>query len=94
MSSLFEEIRSCRVCEEFLPHKPNPVISGSPGSKIILIGQAPGRKVHESGVPWNDQSGELLRNWLGVTNDIFYDPDAFALVPMGFCYPGKGTSGD
>ena len=94
MSSLFEEIRACRICEESLPHGPNPVISGSPRSKIILVGQAPGRRVHESGIPWDDKSGELLRNWLDVSEEQFYDPDLFALVPMGFCYPGKGPSGD
>src|SRR5690606_12649529 len=66
----------------------------SPESKIAIIGQAPGRKVHESGIPWDDQSGRELRRWMGVDDEQFYNPALFALVPMGFCYPGKGKSGD
>jgi len=92
--SLIEEIRRCRVCEELLPHNPNPVLSFSENSKILIVGQAPGRKVHETGVPWDDKSGELLRLWLGVSEKVFYDTNQIALVPMGFCYPGKGKSGD
>lgn len=82
------------VCKDYLPHVPNPVVQASRRSKIVLIGQAPGRKVQESGIPWNDQSGDELRRWLGVDKDQFYDAQVFALVPMGFCYPGKGVSGD
>ena len=82
------------VCKDHLPHVPNPVVQASRRSKIVLIGQAPGRKVQVSGIPWNDQSGDELRRWLGVDKDQFYDAQVFALVPMGFCYPGKGVSGD
>jgi uracil-DNA glycosylase family 4 len=72
----------------------NPVVSGSPNSKIAIIGQAPGVKVHKSGIPWDDASGKQLRKWLNVTDEDFYNVEKFAIVPMGFCYPGKGTSGD
>lgn len=91
---MFQEIRSCRTCESFLEAGLNPVIAASKSSKIIVIGQAPGRKVHLSGVPWDDKSGENLRNWLGVDKVTFYDVEKLALIPMGFCYPGKGRSGD
>lgn len=91
---LLEEIRNCDVCAGHLPLGPRPVLNFSSQSGIAIIGQAPGRKVHESGVPWDDPSGDRLRQWLGVTKEEFYDPDNFAIVPMGFCYPGKGKSGD
>lgn len=91
---LLEDIRTCRICEEFLDLGPRPVVSASPKSKILVIGQAPGTKVHASGIPWDDASGKNLRKWLGVNNEQFYDPDLFGIVPMGFCYPGKGKSGD
>jgi len=94
MDSLLKEIRSCTICTEFLPLGPNPQVQASPKSRICIIGQAPGKSVHESGIPWNDPSGIRLRDWLGVDEKTFYDPDIFALVPMGFCYPGKGKSGD
>ncbi|WP_258104009.1 uracil-DNA glycosylase family protein [Marinoscillum sp. MHG1-6] len=92
METLLGEIRACQLCKTHLT--PRPILSASSKSKIAIIGQAPGAKVHESGIPWNDASGKLLREWLGVSNDIFYDPEIIALVPMGFCYPGKGKSGD
>ncbi len=91
---LLEDIRSCSICEEFLDLGPNPVVSASPKSKILVIGQAPGTKVHASGIPWDDASGKNLRKWLGVSNEQFYNPNLFGIVPMGFCYPGKGKSGD
>ena len=91
---LAAEISKCVVCAQFLPFSPKPIFSFSGESKIVLIGQAPGTKVHESGVPWDDASGERLREWLGVTSEEFYDTKNFAIVPMGFCYPGKGKSGD
>lgn len=91
---LLSDIKQCRICEEFLELGPNPVVSVSKKSKILVIGQAPGTKVHASGIPWDDASGKNLRKWLGVTNEQFYDPDLFGIVPMGFCYPGKGKSGD
>lgn len=91
---LLNSIAQCSVCEAHLPLGPRPVISVSPESKILVVGQAPGIKVHASGIPWDDQSGKNLRSWLGVTNEQFYNTDLFGIVPMGFCYPGKGKSGD
>ena len=92
--SLIEEIKKCTICAEYLPLGPRPVVSFHPDAKIIIIGQAPGTKVHASGIPWDDQSGKRLRSWLGVNDETFYNPAKFAIVPMGFCYPGKGKSGD
>ncbi len=94
MKKLLQEIRSCTTCCKFLPNAPRPILQASPSSKIVIIGQAPGQKVQNSGIPWGDQSGNELRRWLGVTKDQFYDEKIFALVPMGFCYPGKGSNGD
>lgn len=91
---LLKDIKSCEICKGKFPHEPNPVVSVSPKSKILVIGQAPGTKVHASGIPWDDASGRNLRKWLGVTEEQFYNPDIFGIVPMGFCYPGKGKSGD
>ncbi len=88
------EIRRCQICLPYLEFGVNPVVSFSAESKILVIGQAPGSIVHSTGVPWNDKSGENLRNWLGVDENTFYNPDNFGIVPMGFCYPGKGKSGD
>jgi uracil-DNA glycosylase len=94
MKKLIAEIKSCVVCKEHLPNAPKPVFTIHPKAIILIIGQAPGQKVQDSGIPWDDQSGNELRRWLGVTREEFYDPEIFALMPMGFCYPGKGTSGD
>lgn len=91
---LLQQIRKCKVCEAFLPLGANPVVQAHPESKIVIIGQAPGLKVHQSNIPWNDASGDQLRKWLGVSKEEFYDPEIFALIPMGFCYPGRGASGD
>lgn len=91
---LLQNIGACQICKANLPHGCRPVIQVSAKSKIVIIGQAPGRKVHESGIPWDDKSGDNLRKWLGVSKEQFYNPDLFALIPMGFCYPGKGKSGD
>lgn len=93
-AKLLKKIRACTICKKYLPYEPNPILDFSKQSKIMLIGQAPGIKVQESGVPWNDASGDRLRQWLGVTPQQFYDSKLFAIVPMGFCYPGKGKSGD
>ncbi|MDD1824699.1 uracil-DNA glycosylase family protein [Photobacterium sp. ZSDE20] len=93
-SSLLKEIRRCTACETHLSHGANPVIQAHPNARLLIIGQAPGIKVHESSIPWNDASGERLREWLGVDSDTFYDEQKVAIVPMGFCYPGKGKSGD
>lgn len=94
MKDLLEEIRSCTVCSSFFVHEPRPVINVSASAKLLIIGQAPGRKVHESGVPWDDASGRNLRGWLGISDEDFYNDELVALVPMGFCYPGSGKSGD
>jgi len=94
MQKLLSEIKQCTVCNEHLPLGPNPIVSGHPDAKIIIIGQAPGTKVHKTSIPWDDPSGKQLRKWMGVTDAVFYDPSKIAIMPMGFCYPGKGTSGD
>jgi uracil-DNA glycosylase len=94
MRKLLLEIRQCAVCKKFLPNAPRPVLQAGVNAEIVIIGQAPGQKVQNSGIPWDDQSGNELRRWLGVTREQFYDEKIFALVPMGFCYPGKGSSGD
>ena len=94
MEKLLSEIRSCTVCKDFLPNFPKPVIQASSTSKIVIVGQAPGRKVQESGIPWDDASGNNLREWLGVDKATFYNENIFALIPMGFCFPGTGKSGD
>ncbi|MFW2478243.1 MAG: uracil-DNA glycosylase family protein [Sediminibacterium sp.] len=94
MNKLLTEIRACTVCKNQLPNKPRPIVQASVHSKIVIIGQAPGQKVQDSGIPWDDASGNELRRWLGVTKEEFYNSKLFALVPMGFCFPGKGTSGD
>lgn len=92
--TLLESVRACRLCEEYLPEQPRPVLQLDPRARILVAAQAPGRKVHETGVPFNDASGDRLRAWMGVDRDSFYDPTQLAIVPMGFCYPGTGRSGD
>ena len=94
MLSLIKEIKKCTICADYLPLGPRPTFQVSTKSKICIIGQAPGRKVHETGIAWDDPSGKRLRDWLDVSENQFYDSDQFALIPMGFCYPGKGISGD
>ena len=92
-ASLLAEVRACTICAAHLPHGPRPVLQLHPKARILIAGQAPGRKVHESGVPFDDPSGNRLREWLGVTREEFYDPQRIAILPMGFCYPGTGRSG-
>ncbi|MEO1700214.1 MAG: uracil-DNA glycosylase family protein [Planctomycetota bacterium] len=94
MDELLEEIRGCRICADHLEAGVRPIVQASPTARILIAGQAPGRRVHESGVPFDDPSGERLREWMGVTRDEFYDPRRIAIVPMGFCFPGTGESGD
>jgi uracil-DNA glycosylase len=94
MDSLLKKICACAFCKDKLPLKPKPILNFSRDARIMIIGQAPGTKAHETGKPWNDASGTRLRQWLGVTTEQFYDEKLFAIVPMGFCYPGKGKSGD
>ena len=93
-ADLLESVRTCRLCEEFLPLGPRPVVQLDPQATILIAGQAPGRSVHESGVPFDDPSGDRLREWLGISREIFYDPTRVAILPMGFCFPGTGMSGD
>jgi len=94
MEDLLKEIKACTICKEHLPFAPKPIIRASARSKILIIGQAPGQKVQNSGIPWDDASGKELRSWLNVTSDQFYDTSIFAIMPMGMCYPGTGKSGD
>ncbi|OIQ21108.1 MAG: IclR family transcriptional regulator [Flavobacterium sp. MedPE-SWcel] len=94
MDKLLLDIKDCRICEEQLPLGPRPVVAARPKSKIIIIGQAPGTAVHKTGIPWYDKSGENLRRWMGVENEVFYDAEKIGIIPMGFCYPGRGKSGD
>ncbi len=93
-SALLSAVRACTLCAEHLPLGPRPVVQLHPAARILIVGQAPGRKVHETGVPFNDASGDRLRAWLGVTREVFYDSRQIALLPMGFCYPGTGPGGD
>lgn len=94
LPALLRRIRDCRLCAEHLPLGPRPVLEAAPEARVMIVGQAPGTRVHETGIPWNDPSGDRLREWMGVEHDAFYDPARYAIVPMGFCYPGKGPSGD
>ncbi len=94
MDQLLENIANCTHCAKALNHQPRPVVAAHPESKIIIIGQAPGSVVHRTGIPWDDQSGKNLRSWLDISNADFYDASKVAIIPMGFCYPGKGKSGD
>ena len=91
---LKRDIHACQICRDTLPLGPRPVVNIHPDARIMIIGQAPGTRVHETGIPWNDPSGNRLREWMDVSKKEFYDPTVFAIMPMGFCYPGKGKSGD
>lgn len=91
---LLEEVRACKLCAAALPHEPRPVIQAAQQARILIIGQAPGRKVHASGIAFDDASGDRLRAWMGIDKSTFYDVSKIAIMPMGFCYPGKGRSGD
>ncbi|QYJ02788.1 uracil-DNA glycosylase family protein [Nocardioides panacisoli] len=94
LAPLLAEIAACRICADALPHQPRPVVRAGAAARLLLVGQAPGRRVHESGVPWDDPSGRRLREWLDLDPADFYDPEQVALVPMGFCFPGSARSGD
>jgi len=94
MNTLLNKIQRCEVCKEHLPLGPRPVIQLNAYSKIVIISQAPGRRVHETGIPWNDASGKKLKSWMNVSDEIFYNPACLSILPMGFCYPGKAISGD
>ncbi len=92
--NLVQDIRACSLCAEHLPLGPRPVFQANPKAKILIVGQAPGTAVHETGIPFNDPSGKRLRDWLGISAEAFYNEELIAIVPMGFCYPGRGKGGD
>ena len=92
--SLLADVRSCTICADALPLGPRPVVQLDPRATILVVGQAPGRRVHKSGIPFDDPSGDRLREWMGTGREAFYDPTCMAILPMGFCYPGTGPSGD
>ena len=94
LASLLNEVRACRTCETSLPFAPRPVLRASASAQLLIIGQAPGTRVHQTGIPWNDPSGDRLRDWMGLDRELFYDEQRIAIIPMGFCYPGQGKSGD
>jgi uracil-DNA glycosylase len=94
LPELLRAVRACRVCEAHLPLGPRPVLQLGAGARILIVGQAPGARVHSSGVPWSDASGERLRRWMGIEASTFYDAERIAIVPMGLCYPGRGQGGD
>jgi uracil-DNA glycosylase len=94
LSRLLQEVRACTICAPHLSVPPRPVLQAAAGARLLIAGQAPGRKVAGNGVPFDDASGERLRAWMGIDRSSFYDPDFIAILPMGFCYPGPGRSGD
>lgn len=94
LDRLLTDIAACRTCEAHLPLGPRPVLRASATARLLIVGQAPGTRVHNTGIPWNDPSGDRLRDWLQLDRERFYDTSRIAIVPMGFCYPGKGRSGD
>lgn len=91
---LLAEIRACRLCEKHLPHAPRPVVQAGTSARLLIVGQAPGRRVHDTGIPWNDPSGDRLRAWLNLSREVFYDATRIAIMPAAFCYPGQGKNGD
>lgn len=93
LDRLLRDARACRVCAEHLPHGPRPVLRAGLTARLMIIGQAPGTRVHESGVPWDDRSGQRLRDWLQLEPEVFYDESRVAIVPMGFCFPGQDAKG-
>ncbi|WP_373058660.1 uracil-DNA glycosylase family protein [Gemmatimonas sp.] len=94
LATLLAEVRACTVCRSASPLEPRPVVRVDARARILIAGQAPGRGAHESGVPFDDASGDRLREWMGIDRDTFYDAGQIAILPMGFCYPGTGSSGD
>lgn len=94
LDALLAAVRACRACEAHLPFGPRPVLQAAATARILIVGQAPGARVHQSGIPWDDPSGVRLREWMGVTKEDFYDESRIAIIPMGYCYPGRGNGGD
>lgn len=94
LEQLLKQVRACRLCESHLPYGPRPVLRAASSARLLIVGQAPGRRVHETGIPWNDPSGERLRDWLQLDREQFYDENRIAIIPTAFCYPGTGPGGD
>lgn len=94
LDDLLVAVRACRACEAHLPLGPRPVLRAAATARILVVGQAPGSRVHATGIPWDDPSGKRLRDWMGVGTDVFYDESRIAIIPMGYCYPGRGAGGD
>lgn len=94
LDELLKQVRACRICEAHLPLGPRPVLRARASARLLLASQAPGIRVHRTGIPWNDPSGDELRAWLGLSKEEFYDESKIAIIPMGLCYPGSGTRGD
>lgn len=94
LEQLLQRVRACTVCAEHLPFPPKPVLRAKKSARLMIVGQAPGTKVQETGIPWNDPSGDRLREWLQMDRETFYDEASIAIIPAGFCYPGRGKSGD
>jgi len=93
LADLLAEVRACTECAEHLPLGPRPVVRAAESARLLIIGQAPGARVHETGIPWNDRSGDRLRDWLAVDKEVFYDENRIAILPMGLCYPGIDKNG-
>lgn len=94
LDKLLLKVRACTVCAPHLPHGPRPILRAAATARLLVVGQAPGRKVHDTGIPWNDPSGDRLRSWLGMDRDTFYDESRIAIIPTGLCFPGTGKQGD
>jgi uracil-DNA glycosylase len=94
IQELLERVRSCRACQEHLPLGPRPVLQAGASARVLIVGQAPGARVHATGIPWNDASGARLRKWLEMREEVFYDASRVAIIPIGLCYPGRGRGGD
>ncbi len=94
LDALLKQVRACQLCASSLPLGANPVVQAGKEARLLIIGQAPGTRVHKTSIPWNDPSGDRLRLWLDIDKDTFYNESKVAIIPMGFCYPGKGQSGD
>ena len=94
LETLLKQVRACKVCANALPNSPRPILRASGSARLLIVGQAPGRVVHETGIPWNDLSGDRLRVWLDIDRGSFYDERQIAIIPTGFCYPGSGERGD
>ncbi|MGR8946502.1 MAG: uracil-DNA glycosylase family protein [Gammaproteobacteria bacterium] len=93
-SEIIEKIKKCRLCANEFEHEPRPVVRGLSSARILIVGQAPGSRVHRTGIPFNDPSGDRLRDWMGVDRETFYDEQLIALLPMAFCFPGSSKNGD